>query len=193
MTPGRLPREEREDARVGARGGGLLRHAAALAWKLLSPAARAAAFAVEETIPRPVARVFAASLCCPGDQGAGRHPAGGARGEKRRSLAGGRVGARPRNGIRGTWWRRLDPGEVSASDPPAPSCLLNAAPPPPDPAPRCPHSGLSVCVSRCGWGRWTARGGSWLQGSPDRGSGEVTFVDPNSCKPVRPRALEKQV
>lgn len=121
MTPGRLPREEREDARVGARGGGLLRHAAALAWKLLSPAARAAAFAVEETIPRPVARVFAASLCCPGDQGAGRHPAGGARGEKRRSLAGGRVGARPRNGIRGTWWRRLDPGEVSASDPPAPA------------------------------------------------------------------------
>lgn len=138
MTPGRLPREEREDARVGARGGGLLRHAAALAWKLLSPAARAAAFAVEETIPRPVARVFAASLCCPGDQGAGRHPAGGARGEKRRSLAGGRVGARPRNGIRGTWWRRLDPGEVSASDPPAPSCLLNAALPPPDPAPRSP-------------------------------------------------------
>lgn len=136
MTPGRLPREEREDARVGARGGGLLRHAAALAWKLLSPAARAAAFAVEETIPRPVARVFAASLCCPGDQGAGRHPAGGARGEKRRSLAGGRVGARPRNGIRGTWWRRLDPGEVSASDPPAPSCLLNAAPPPhPTPLP----------------------------------------------------------
>lgn len=44
---------------------------------------------VEETIPRPVASVLAGSACCPGAQEAGSHPAGGTRGEKRRSLAGG--------------------------------------------------------------------------------------------------------
>lgn len=178
VTTGRLPREAWEDARAGAWGGGLFRRHAALAWKLLSRAAGAAAFVGRGN--NPAAGRARLSRVCPLSRSSrgrtsscGRHP--------RREAAIARWRTRWVRGpemasARGTWWLRLDPGEVSASDPPAPSCLLNA-PPPPDPAPRSPHGGLSVCVARCGWGRWTTHGGSWLQGSPERGRGEATFVD----------------
>lgn len=44
-------------------------------------------------------------------------------------------------------------------------------------------SALCDCFSLCGWERWTP-GGSWLQGSPERGDGEVTIRE----HPIRVRA-----
>lgn len=175
---------------MGAWGGGLFRRHAARAGKLLSRAARAAAFVGRGNHPAAgrerLSGVCVLSRSSRGrTSSCGRHPRGQAAIARWRTRW---VRGPEMASARGTRWLRLDPGEVSASDPPAPSCLLNA---PPHPA---PHTAVfqSAFLGVGGGGGRHTEGVGFREAQRAEAVKRPSWT-PNSCKPVMPLALEKQV